>query len=135
LSNVDGSKSYHKDIEIERINIGTGLVLNNIFFESNSSHLLKESFAELNTLVKLLSENPNLRVEIGGHTDDVGNSEYNMTLSQQRADAVKSYLVEKGIAPQRLQSKGYGFSKPVVENKDEESRAKNRRTEITIIGK
>ena len=89
--------------------------------------MLKESFVELNTLVGLLNENPKLRVEIGGHTDNVGNAEYNMNLSQHRADAVKNYLVEKGIEANRLQSKGYGFSKPIADNDSEQNRAKNRR--------
>mgnify|MGYP003417457096 FL=1 len=126
---------YARNIDLERINIGKSLVLKNIFFETGSSKLLKESFAELNTLIVLLMENPGLRVEIGGHTDNVGNAEYNMTLSQQRADAVKNYLVEKGIAANRLVSKGYGFSNPIADNDTEQNRAKNRRTEIKIIGK
>lgn len=135
LSNADASMPYARNIDLERINIGKSLVLKNIFFETGSSKLLKESFAELNTLIVLLMENPGLRVEIGGHTDNVGNAEYNMTLSQQRADAVKNYLVEKGIAANRLVSKGYGFSNPIADNDTEQNRAKNRRTEIKIIGK
>jgi outer membrane protein OmpA-like peptidoglycan-associated protein len=133
LTDADASDSYSRNIELERINIGRSLVLNNIFFETGSSTLLKESFVELNTLVGLLNENPKLRVEIGGHTDNVGNAEYNMNLSQYRADAVKNYLVEKGIEANRLQSKGYGFSKPIADNDSEQNRAKNRRTEIKII--
>lgn len=133
LTDADASDSYSRNIELERINIGRSLVLNNIFFETGSSTLLKESFVELNTLVGLLNENPKLRVEIGGHTDNVGNAEYNMNLSQHRADAVKNYLVEKGIEANRLQSKGYGFSKPIADNDSEQNRAKNRRTEIKII--
>lgn len=135
LSNADASMPYARNIDLDRINIGKSLVLKNIFFETGSSKLLKESFAELNTLIVLLMENPGLRVEIGGHTDNVGNAEYNMTLSQQRADAVKNYLVEKGIAANRLVSKGYGFSNPIADNDTEQNRAKNRRTEIKIIGK
>lgn len=135
LSDADASMPYARNIDLERINIGKSLVLKNIFFETGSSKLLKESFAELNTLIVLLMENPGLRVEIGGHTDNVGNAEYNMTLSQQRADAVKNYLVEKGIAANRLVSKGYGFSNPIADNDTEQNRAKNRRTEIKIIGK
>ncbi len=117
---------------MKQITIGSSLVLNNIFYSSASSSLLKESFAELNTLVKLLNENPSLKVEIEGHTDNVGSEQYNNNLSQKRADAVKNYLVEKGIAESRLKSRGYGFTKPIADNSTEEGRAKNRRTQIRI---
>ena len=132
LKNSDGNTPYQKDIAMKQITVGSSLVLNNIFYSSASSSLLKESFAELNTLVKLLNENPSLKVEIEGHTDNVGSEQYNNNLSQKRADAVKNYLVEKGIAESRLKSRGYGFTKPIADNSTEEGRAKNRRTQIRI---
>lgn len=135
LATDDGKESFEKDIELSRIEVGSSLVLHNIFFANNSSDLLAESFVELNTLAELLKNNPNLKVEIGGHTDDVGGEEYNLKLSQKRAEAVKSYLVEKGTAPQRLSCRGYGFSKPITDNSSEDLRAMNRRTEIRITGK
>lgn len=135
LSTDEGKEAFEKDIELSKIEIGSSLVLHNIFFANNSSDLLAESFVELNTLAELLKNNPDLRVEIGGHTDNVGGEDYNMKLSQKRAEAVKSYLVEKGTAPQRLSCKGYGFSKPISDNSSEDLRAMNRRTEIRITGK
>lgn len=132
LKNSDGNTPYQKDIAMKQITVGSSLVLNNIFYSTASSSLLKESFAELNTLVKLLNENPSLKVEIEGHTDNVGSEQYNNNLSQKRADAVKNYLVEKGIAESRLKSRGYGFTKPIADNSTEEGRAKNRRTQIRI---
>ena len=135
LSDNDGKQAFEKDIELEKIEVGSSLVLHNIFFDNNSSDLLAESFVELNTLAELLKNNPNLRVEIGGHTDNVGDKNYNLQLSQKRAEAVKRYLVEKGTAAERLSCKGYGFSKPITDNSSDELRALNRRTEIKITGK
>ncbi len=131
----DGKEAFEKDIQLERVEIGKSIVLNNIFFETNSSTLMPESSVELATLIKLLEENPNLKVEIEGHTDNIGEADYNLELSKRRAEAVKTYLVEKGIALERLSSKGYGFSKPITDNSTEQARALNRRTEIRIIGK
>jgi len=109
------------------------MVLKNIFFDTDSFRLKKESFAELNTLVELLEKNPGLKVEIGGHTDNVGTEEYNLTLSEKRAESVYDFLVKKGIEKGRLRFKGYGFSEPIAENSTEEGRARNRRTEIKVL--
>jgi len=104
-------------------------VLNNIFFEFNKATLLKESIAELENIYLLLTENPKLHVEISGHTDNVGSAAVNNKLSLERAKAVVDYLIEKGIANERLTSVGYGFEKPIAPNTTEEGRQKNRRTE------
>lgn len=135
LVDNDASKPYEKQIELEKVEVGKSIVLNNIFFATNSSEVLASSDGELGVLVKLLKENPTLKVEIEGHTDNVGAADYNMELSNRRAEAVKNRLVEMGIAPERLTSRGYGASKPVADNDSELSRAKNRRTEIRIMGK
>jgi outer membrane protein OmpA-like peptidoglycan-associated protein len=83
----------------------------------------------------LLKDNPTVRIEISGHTDNVGKPSDNMALSNNRAKAVVSYLISKGITAQRLAAKGYGETKPVADNKTEEGKAKNRRTELKVISR
>jgi outer membrane protein OmpA-like peptidoglycan-associated protein/tetratricopeptide (TPR) repeat protein len=124
---------FQVDIQLSPIAAGETMVLNNIFFGSGSSSLLDESKTELNKLVELFAANPKMRVEVGGHTDNVGNDQSNMTLSDQRAKSVLNYLVEKGVAAGRMEAKGYGKTKPVAENTTEEGRSKNRRTEFRVL--
>ena len=81
----------------------------------------------------MLNENPTLKIQIGGHTDNVGKPADNLTLSNNRAKAVVSYLVSKNISAQRLLAKGFGETQPIDDNKTEEGRAKNRRTEMKVI--
>lgn len=126
-------ENQEKEILLVPIKTGEGLILNNIFFATNSHELLPTSFAELNTLIELLQNNPSLKLLVEGHTDNVGKAEHNQILSQQRAEAIVTYLTENGIKPSRLKAKGYGFSKPISDNDTEEGRAMNRRTEIKII--
>ncbi len=104
----------------------------NIFFVTGSSKLLAKSFPKLNDVVKILTDNPTYKVQIDGHTDEVGKDDYNQTLSEQRAASVKAYFVSKGIAEDRLSSAGYGETKPVADNKTAAGRAKNRRVEMTL---
>ena len=104
----------------------------NVFFETAKSKLLPKSLVSLNTVVTILNENPTYKVQIDGHTDDVGKDEYNHNLSHERAASVKAYLVSKGIAETRLNSTGYGETKPVADNKTAVGRAKNRRVEMTL---
>jgi outer membrane protein OmpA-like peptidoglycan-associated protein/tetratricopeptide (TPR) repeat protein len=128
------SSSYIKDIEMVPVKEGEKLILNNIFFEFDSYLLKQESKAELNKLVAFMNEYPGLKVEIGGHTDDRGSDEYNKILSENRAIAVRDFLIQKGnIDPQRLSTKGYGASQPIESNDSEEGRARNRRTEFLIL--
>ena len=103
-----------------------------INFETNSAVINKSSYADLDNIVSMLNSEPTYRVDIAGHTDNVGTPENNLTLSQQRADACKAYLIEKGIAASRISSVGYGDTKPIAANSSEEGRAKNRRTEFTL---
>ena len=126
-------KPFRRDIPMERIIVGSSVVLNNIFFETDSHQLLPASVAELNRVVDFLVNNPSLAVEIGGHTDSTGTTGHNQELSEKRATAVVQYLSEKGIAANRLVSAGYGDREPVVGNDTEEGRASNRRTELKII--
>lgn len=123
---------YLKDIRLHKADIGTVVVLRNIFFDFNSSDLKSESYEELDRLVDYLSHN-NVRVEIGGHTDDQGSDEYNDRLSQYRAKAVYDYLVAHGISVDRLSYMGYGKRQPIADNITESGRAENRRTEFRII--
>jgi len=88
---------------------------------------------ELNELVKLLNENPSLKIEISGHTDNMGKPADNLLLSNNRAKAVVNYLISKNIGAARLTAKGYGETKPVADNKTEEGKARNRRTEMKVI--
>lgn len=125
---------FIKDIYLKRIELGENVVLNNIFFDTDKWELKPESEVELKKLVVLLKDNPNMKIEIAGHTDNIGSREHNLTLSENRAKAVCDYLVSKGISRGRLTYKGYGFDKPIGTNDTEEGRALNRRTEFTITG-
>lgn len=117
-----------------RAEAGSKVVLKNIFFDSGKSDFKSESIVELENIDKLLASNPNLKVQINGHTDNVGSASVNKTLSLKRATAVVDYLVSKGISASRLTAKGYGSDRPIVSNDDEEGgREINRRTEIEIL--
>lgn len=114
--------------------VGSKVVLKNIFYDVGKSDLKSESIAEVENIRELLVANANLRVQINGHTDNSGNAASNKVLSLKRATAVIAYLTQKGIAPSRLSAKGYGSERPIVSNDDEEGgREINRRTEIEII--
>jgi OmpA-OmpF porin, OOP family len=104
----------------------------NVFFATGSAKLLPKSFKALDEAAKLLKSDETLMVDIDGHTDSQGNEEKNQTLSENRAKAVKDYLVSKGIAEDRLKSAGYGSTKPVGDNKTAAGRASNRRTELAV---
>ena len=114
--------------------VGSKVVLKNIFFDLNEADLKPESLSELQTIKELLVRNPQWRIQINGHTDNTGNAATNLALSHKRAEAVVQYLIAEGIPARRLKAKGYGSEKPLVSNDDErEGRQINRRTEIEII--
>ena len=102
------------------------------FFETNKYNLKPESKVGLNKLMAFLKANPGVKIEIGGHTDNTGSRELNNALSNNRAKAVYTYLVEKGIDATRLSSKGYADTEPIASNDSVRGRAKNRRTEFKI---
>lgn len=129
------AKQIKKDILLKKVEVGTRIVLNNIFYDFNKATLRPESEAELDRLYKLLNENPTLKIEISGHTDNVGSASYNQKLSESRAKSVVNYLLDKGINNTRLTFKGYGFNRPVAGNDTEEGRQQNRRTEFEIMDK
>lgn len=117
----------------EPLKKGQNIVLRDVYFETASFKLKKESYTELNKLVSILKKNPKSKVEISGHTDNTGDAGKNMTLSKNRARAVYNYVVSKGIPKKQLVHKGYGQTKPIADNKTEEGKAKNRRTEFKVL--
>jgi outer membrane protein OmpA-like peptidoglycan-associated protein/tetratricopeptide (TPR) repeat protein len=135
LSKRSPDSTYEKNIPLQPIEVNASIVLNNIFFDIRKFDLKPESQVELDRLVQLLNDNPTIKIEISGHTDNVGKPADNLVLSNNRAKAVTGYLISKGIAAQRLVAKGYGETKPVADNKTEEGKAKNRRTELKVISK
>lgn len=135
LSQEQGDTAFHIDIPLQPIEANAAIVLKNIFFETNQYTIKPESGAELNEVVQLMKDNPTLQIQINGHTDNVGKSAENKTLSENRAKAVTNYLIAKGIAPARLSSRGYGDTQPVADNATPEGRAKNRRTELFVVRK
>lgn len=114
---------------------GTAIVLNNIFFKTGKTTLLPESYKELDHVAKFIKANNISKIEISGHTDNVGNADYNQQLSEGRAKAVVDYLVSKGVDKNVLTYKGYGQERPVDTNKTEEGRANNRRVEFFLVKK
>jgi outer membrane protein OmpA-like peptidoglycan-associated protein len=135
LSNKTYDEVVVKNFLLERVEVGAKVVLKNIYFEFGKSALKPESFASLDNVVKLLESNETLRVEISGHTDNVGSLKSNTSLSTDRAKAVVDYLVGKGIESRRLEYKGYAFSQPIAPNTTEDGRAQNRRVEFKILSK
>jgi outer membrane protein OmpA-like peptidoglycan-associated protein len=128
-----GYREFYKVIKMKRIKIGETIVLRNIFYDYNKATIRDESTAELDRLEKVLIENPTIKVEISGHTDDVGGDDYNLNLSEQRAQSVVSHLQAKGIDASRMIAKGYGETQPLATNETPEGRQENRRTEFKII--
>ena len=138
VENATIDKPFLLNIELQPIDTLTGasagkpVVLRNVFFETGSAALRSQSLTELDRLTKLLTESPKLKIQINGHTDNVGDDPINQTLSEARAKAVQDYLLTKGVAPERLRFKGFGESKPIESNDTLEGRAINRRTEFVV---
>ncbi|HSC53635.1 MAG TPA: OmpA family protein [Phnomibacter sp.] len=134
LGTQTADSTYEKNIFLVPISLNSSVELKNILFETKSFKLNPASNIELDKLVKLLQDNPSLKLQINGHTDNVGKPQDNIVLSTNRAKAVVEYLVAKGISKTRLSFKGYGATKPIADNKTEQGRAKNRRTELLVVG-
>jgi outer membrane protein OmpA-like peptidoglycan-associated protein len=109
------------------------IILNNIQFETSRWELKKNADAELNLLTQFLLRNPAVRIQINGHTDNIGTEADNLKLSERRAQSVVEYLIRNGIDAARLLYNGFGASEPIADNQTEEGRAKNRRTEMVIL--
>ncbi|MBS1934293.1 MAG: OmpA family protein, partial [Bacteroidetes bacterium] len=135
LSKKEPDSTYNIDIPLQPIEANATVVLKNIFFDINKYEIKIESQVELDEVVQLMKDNPTVKIEISGHTDNVGKPSDNLKLSENRARAVVAYLTLKGIDAARLSFKGLGDTKPVADNRTEEGRAKNRRTELRVVSK
>jgi outer membrane protein OmpA-like peptidoglycan-associated protein len=134
MEEYSADKPFLISVPLSKFKEGEKVILKNVFFDTDKFNLKNESKAELNKLIALLKEQASLKIEIGGHTDNTGNKKANQTLSENRAKAVYQYLIDNGIASDRLSYKGYGDTKPIADNATEEGRSQNRRTEFTIVG-
>jgi outer membrane protein OmpA-like peptidoglycan-associated protein/Fe-S-cluster containining protein len=128
------SSVVEQAIEVHKAKEGENFVLNNIYFETNSDKLTSSSKIIVEGLANYLKENPNIKIEIEGHTDNIGNAKDNDALSTDRAFSVKSEIESFGIDGNRISAKGYGSQKPIADNHSEAGRAKNRRIEFLILG-
>jgi len=135
LSQQSGDSAYHIDIPLQPIEADASIVLKNIFFEVNKYELKPQSQIELDKVVQLLKDNPTVKIEINGHTDNSGKTADNIVLSGNRARSVTAYLTSKGIDAGRLSFKGRGETQPVADNATPEGRALNRRTELKVISR
>ncbi len=135
MANRNIDSVYEKNISLLPIEVNAAVILKNVFFDVNKFELKQASQIELDKLVQLLNENSSLKIEVGGHTDNIGKQTDNLVLSNNRAKAVVAYLVSKRIDIKRLMAKGYGSTKPISDNKTEEGRAQNRRTEIKVLSR
>jgi len=124
--------SYNKGTLTVMIEEPKLFILDNVYFDSGKATLKSSSYKELNELLEYLTLKPTTNIEIAGHTDNVGEDTANLALSQRRADAVKKYLLKRGVSSKRVQAKGYGESRPVSDNTTDKGRAMNRRTEVHI---
>ena len=130
---IGENQSYNKGTLTIMIEQPKSFTLDNVHFDSGKSSIKTSSYDELKELVDFLKLKPEIKIEIGGHTDNVGEELANQTLSQERASSVKKYLVEHGVSSSRLIAKGYGESIPVADNNTEKGKKLNRRTEVRIL--
>lgn len=117
------------------LEVGSTFQLNNVLFARGTSNLVDSAFAELDKVVEMMQDNPAIRIEISGHTDNQGDPKLNLKLSQQRVERVVNYLTEKGLTRDRIVGKGYGGAKPIASNRSENTRKLNRRVEFTVLKK
>lgn len=124
-----------KDLLLVPIEIGESIQLRNVFFMQSKPLLLPESYPELDRLVRIMKDNKTIEIQLEGHTDGRGDPRANLALSEERVEAVKQYLISKGISEKRIVGKGFGGAKPMVANDTEENRQLNRRVEFKIMKK
>ncbi len=132
---IDNSDVVVRNFALTPIEVGITVNLEDVLFDRGTAEMLSGSTETLDEVALFLRKNPEIEIEVAGHTDNRGRPDLNLILSQERAEAVKRYLVEQGIAAGRIQEKGYGGTKPIASNAIEEERRKNRRVEFTIIKK
>ena len=133
MSGTSPDSVFTADIPLEPIEVNAKVILKNVFFDTKKTDLKPESITELDNVVRLMNENPNMKILIGGYTDNVGKPADNLKLSTGRALAVVNYLVQKGVNNTRLSFKGFGETNPIAENDTEHGRALNRRTELSVV--
>ncbi|MFN6946497.1 MAG: OmpA family protein, partial [Cytophagaceae bacterium] len=143
ISNNIDLRNEHRSLEVKKniemiayenlVEENVAIRLNNIFFGSNEFQLQKESYTELERLSDMIKQNKKIKVEISGHTDNTNTYDFNMDLSQKRANSVKEYLLSQGVKKNQIIAKGYGYTKPLVSNNTERGRYLNRRVEFRFI--
>lgn len=133
IPNLDSYKEIKDSIKLSPIKAGSSIILRNVFFDYNKATITPQSEVELERVVRILKLNPTLKIRISGHTDSDGSDEYNLKLSQQRAQSVVDYLIAKGINKERLVATGYGETRPIAPNDTPENKQLNRRTEFEIL--
>jgi outer membrane protein OmpA-like peptidoglycan-associated protein/tetratricopeptide (TPR) repeat protein len=133
ISATAPDSTFEADIALQPIEVNASIVLKNVFFDTKKTELKPESITELDNVVRLMNENPNMKILISGYTDNVGKPADNLSLSKGRAVAVVNYLLNKGVRNERLSFKGNGDTKPIADNTTEEGRALNRRTELSVV--
>jgi|GEM_PF-6243269 outer membrane protein OmpA-like peptidoglycan-associated protein len=126
-------KLIERSFYLAPIEVGLIVALNNVYFDFGKDQLSEQSFPELDKTIDFFKQNSEVRFEIGGHTDSQGPDDYNLILSQARAQAVVDYLVSKGVNPSQLVAHGYGETKPIDPHKSKEAEAKNRRVEFKVL--
>lgn len=131
LSNP-GMETLEMNFTLQPVEVGTTVNLKSVLFEQGKTVLLPQSYPELDLVAQFLKSNPNVRIELSGHTDNRGIPSQNVKLSQARVDKVKDYLISKGIDRKRITGKGFGGTKPIASNESEDTRQLNRRVEFTI---
>src|SRR5690606_16359499 len=128
-----------KELLLERIEVGRTTALENIYYDFDQWDIREDAALELNKLVRILKDNPTMKIQLNSHTDSRGSDTYNQTLSERRAQSAVDYIISQGISGNRLEAKGYGETRLInscangVECSDEEHQ-QNRRTEFTIVG-
>lgn len=135
LTDLTTFQTLERDLKLNKIETGVAITMKNVFFESDKATLLPASYSELDRVKELLAGHPQFKLQIAGHTDSTGSEAHNVRLAKDRAEAVAAYLIQNGVAPERLTTIGYGSSKPVTTNATEEGRAQNRRVEFILSTK
>ncbi len=135
LTDIQEYTEIERNLYLIPIEVDQQITLNNLFFRAGKPDLLPSSYPELDRLVSIMKDNPEIKIEVQGHTNNIGDRQKLIELSEQRAEAVKKYLVEKGISPDRISTKGYGPDKPIASNNTPQGRQKNQRVDFKIIKK
>ncbi|MCP4311101.1 MAG: OmpA family protein, partial [Bacteroidetes bacterium] len=133
LLGQNGEEKLIQDFYLQKIEVGTKVVLKNIYFETGKAVLRPESNEALDLVVRFLENNPDMKLEISGHTDNTGSLRINQKLSRERAKSVVTYLVGRGIPDTMLVYEGYADTEPVAPNDNPEGREKNRRVEFKVL--